>query len=271
MKYDEAAFTARPSNTLCTCLTWLSATDIGVGCANGFVSVYDISGLHPSSPAPWFHGPLHQTYILTLVSAYPSFPHLLATSSMDGYLRLTDLRSPQMDSVFSNRSRVPPPALAYSDPLFSFLSSDENDQLRVYPLRRFFSSILFARCPALNLTLSTGHFHPTVLAGCADGSLVAVNPMRRVLVRKERQYQQTVFRYEWTRSSGGTSRITEGYKVETTNLSKTVQKATEGTFVTVYERESAVTQACWNPNLPCGGWVAVGMGSGLVRVQDLAV
>ncbi len=271
MKYNEASFAARPPKTLCTCLTWLSAIDIAVGCATGYVSIYDISGLHPSSPDPWFHMPLHQTYVLALTSAYPSFPHLLATSAVDGYLRLTDIRSPKMDSVLSNRSRIAPTTLAYSDPLFCIISSEENDQLRAYPLRRFFSSLTFAHCPALNLVLSVGRFHPTILAACADGSLVAVNPMRRVLARREHQYQQTIFQHEWNRSSGGISRITEGYKVETSNVTLSTKKASEGSFVTVYERETAVTQACWNPNLQCGGWMAAGMASGLVRVEDLAI
>lgn len=190
---------------------------------------------------------------------------------MDGYLRLTDLRSPQTDFVLSSRARVPPSTLVYSDPLFCIFSSEENEQLRAYPLRRFFSSLTFARLPGVTLALSTGHFHPTVIAGCADGSLVAVNPMRRVLFRREQQYQQTVFRHEWTRSSGGLSRITEGYKVETTNVTIATKMRSDGMFVTVHEEESAVTQACWNPNLGCGGWVAVGMGSGLVRVEDLAI
>ncbi len=269
VKYDEACFTARPSNTLCTSLTWLSATDIAVGCANGFVSIYDVSGLRPS-PNPWFHMPLHQTYILAVVSAYPSFPHLLATSSMDGYLRLTDLRSPQIDHVLCSRARVPPTTLVYSDPLYSIIASEETDHIRAYPLRRFFSSLSFAHCPGVTLALSAGHCHPTVVAGCADGSLVAVNPMRRVLYRKEKQYQQTVFRHEWARSSG-VVRITEGYKVEMTNMTFAARKRSEGIFVTIHEEESAVTQACWNPNLACGGWVAVGMGSGLVRIEDLAI
>ena len=95
--------------------------------------------------------------------------------------------------------------------------------------------------------------------------------MRRVLHRREQQYQQTMWHHEWNRSLGGISRITEGYKVETTNVNLATKKASEGMFVTIYEKESAVTQACWNPNLTCGGWVAVGMASGLVRIEDLAV
>lgn len=49
-------------------------------------------------------------------------------------------------------------------------------------------------------------------------------------------------------------------------------KGKEGVVIsTVREEEEGVTQIEWNPNLACGGWVAVGWGSGLVRVQDLAL
>ncbi len=42
-------------------------------------------------------------------------------------------------------------------------------------------------------------------------------------------------------------------------------------FATVYEEASAVTALAWNPNLHVGGWAAAGMGSGLVRIEDLAI
>ena len=71
------------------------------------------------------------------------------------------------------------------------------------------------------------------------------------------------------------SRITEGYKCEAVNLGHAKngkEKPRDGNlFSTVYEEESAVTQVVWNRNLRCGGWVAVGMGSGLVRIMDLAI
>ncbi|KAF2814454.1 uncharacterized protein BDZ99DRAFT_379595 [Mytilinidion resinicola] len=40
---------------------------------------------------------------------------------------------------------------------------------------------------------------------------------------------------------------------------------------TIYEEEQAVTALAWNPNIRVGGWAAAGLGSGLVRVEDLCV
>ncbi|KAI4146899.1 MAG: hypothetical protein L6R39_003292, partial [Caloplaca ligustica] len=38
VKYTTAAFTAKPPSTLCTCVTWLSSTELAVGCANGYLA-----------------------------------------------------------------------------------------------------------------------------------------------------------------------------------------------------------------------------------------
>ena len=71
------------------------------------------------------------------------------------------------------------------------------------------------------------------------------------------------------------SRFTEGYKVELAQLTRTPKGATnagEGTVhATIHEQETGVSQVVWNPNLRCGGWAAAGMGSGLLRVENLAV
>lgn len=278
---------------MCTCVTWLSATDLAVGCANGFLAIWNIStkaspkplntdknfmdNKH-QNPSPWLYLHLHNSYILTLKSAYPSYPHLLASSSTDGYMRLTDLRSPCADSVLSTRSRIASALLCFSPPLLAFMSSEENDFLRAYSLRTFYTSTSLARANAFPLCISVGHFHPTVLFGCADGTLIATNPMRRILNRKATHYQQTVLRHEWTHQGGGMSRITEGYKAESALLQRKAKMASpskgirgEAVLSTIYERETGITEVVWNPNLRCGGWVAVGMGSGLVRVQDLSI
>ena len=68
------------------------------------------------------------------------------------------------------------------------------------------------------------------------------------------------------------SRWTDGYKVGSVKVQRTEREAQDGMLLsTVFETEEAISQVVWNPNLRCGGWVAAGTGSGLVRVQDLAV
>ena len=292
VKYEGAAFAARPPNTVCTCLTWLSAVDIAVGCANGFVAIWNIfdgnQSLSPHNddenipstaqslvPVPWFFLQIHQTYVLAMAAAYPAHPHLLATSSMDGYMRLTDLRAPSTDFVLTNRSRIGTTVIDYCEALQAMVSTEENDFVRIYPLRRFFSSISVGRADALITSLTVGKVHPTILVGSADGAVIATNPMRKVLNGKAQQYQQTWFEHEWTRKGEGVSRVLDGFKVETVNMARTLvgdKRIKDGSvYATIYEEETGVTQVVWNPNLHCGGWAAAGLGSGLVRVEDLAL
>ncbi len=286
--YERACFESIPPETVCTCIHWLSGFDIGSGCANGFVALWNISEIPSSTPSqsisdtaprhpyprPWFYQLIHTTYIISLRTAYPSLPHFLITSSMDGYLRLTDLRAPDVDYVYSLRSRIGADSILWCDPIQCVLANEENNFVKAFPVRRFFTSVSVARLSSPVSSLASGTAHPMVLAGCSDGSVIAVNPIRRIINSKVQQYQQTWFHHDWTRRGEGCSRISEGFKVESANLTKTKDgegKAREGGMqATIYEEPTRISQVAWNPNLEYGGWAAAGMGSGLIRIEDLA-
>lgn len=197
-----------------------------------------------------------------------------------------------------------PPPMDYHPFVQAFLASEENDFLRALPVRRLFSVTTFARAEGHVLDLRAGKVHASVLVGAADGSAMVTNPMRKVFNPKAPQSQLVWFKHEWvhkpkpsTATNGvdnglnesgdenandiwqlprpGISRITEGFKVDSMSFirgGKGQGKLQEvAPFSTIYEEESAVTKVCWNPNLHCGGWAAAGMGTGLVRVEDLAM
>lgn len=312
-KYESAAFAARPEGTLSTCLTWLSATDLAVGHANGVVSIYDIypqpnrdqqptsspasqpetvdsSAPTNSTPNPWFNQLLHSTYILSLTSAYPTHPTLLISSASSGYIRLTSLLAPKTDYVLSPRTRTPPTSLAYHDGLLSIIGPEENSEtIRVWGLRCFYATLAVAKVngapgPGLGV-VDVGRCHASIAAGGADGSVIVTNPMRKALGRREAGYQQIIFKHEWVRRPNpdgdengrhGMSRVTEGYKGEKVDLDAAKKKEKSKWMgsvgsSTIHEEETATTAVSWNPNLRCGGWLAVGWASGLVRVQDVAI
>ncbi|KAH7380108.1 hypothetical protein BKA66DRAFT_465767 [Pyrenochaeta sp. MPI-SDFR-AT-0127] len=71
-------------------------------------------------------------------------------------------------------------------------------------------------------------------------------------------------------------RITEGYKATQPGIqhSITSKKPTNpevGKGITIFEEQSAITALAWNPNLKFGSWAVAGMGSGLLRVEDIGV
>ncbi|BCS22684.1 transcription factor TFIIIC subunit TFC6 [Aspergillus puulaauensis] len=287
-KVGAPVFEAKPLSTICTCVVWLSPSDIAVGCANGFVAIWSIASpsVQPQTeamhadPLPYFYHPIHSTYVLNISSAYPTHAHLVATTSMDGETRLWSVADHEKDAVETTRMRVGSPHLTYSPWLQSFLSSDENDFVRMLTLRRFFATLAVARLPSTLSALATcSSWHPSVLFGSTGGSVIATNPLRRLLHSKEKQWQQTWFSHTWVRgnesSSPGTSRFYDGYRAESISLLRNMtgdRKMINSTMiVTIYEEETHITALSWNPNQSCAGWAAAGLGCGLLRVEDLAL
>jgi transcription factor C subunit 6 len=254
---EKAAFESRPPDTVCTCITWLSSTRIAVGCANGFVAIWDLPSSIKSgsaNPRPTVYASISSSYILSITSCYPSRPHLLLTVSMAGYTTITDtsrsgqsLGSPA-NTAFSNRVRVNPKGLEWCDYLQLALHIDDNYMLKGAPLRRIFTNMGLARAKSNITSLANSPCHPFILIGSASGEVFSTNPLKRVIDAKPPVWQQTWFTHEWRRptaeeltaanasqdstadtasndagltiGANGLSRISEGYKVERNILAK---------------------------------------------------
>ncbi|KAF9889979.1 hypothetical protein FE257_006853 [Aspergillus nanangensis] len=283
-KVQTPIFEAKPASTVCTCVGWLSPTDIAVGCANGFVAIWSIlpSPDAPSNPIPYFYHPIHSTYILNVASAYPTNPHLLSTTSMDGETRMISIMDPQKDVVETTRMRMGSAHLSYSPFLQSFLSTDENDFVRLLATRRFFTTTAVARLPStISAHAPSSPWHPSALYGCTGGAVYGTNPLRRLLHTKEKQWQQAWFTHEWVggqssdSDSPGISRFHDGYRAESVSLLRNMlgdRKLINGTVVvTIFEEGTHVTALSWNPNQAYAGWASAGLGCGLIRVEDLAI
>jgi transcription factor C subunit 6 len=212
-----AAFESKPPSTICTGVTWLSSTSIAASCANGYVAIWNLtesllslaktdsrpSLTRTASPdaTPWFYQQIHQGYIMSMTSAYPSRPHLLITKGIDGFTRLSDLRAPHQDTVVTPRDRVAQPHLLWHDVSQIALSPDENYDLKSYGLRLFYKSQAVGRVDALVTDLAGSPVHPFVLMGCANGSVWSMSPMKRLRAHKRDTFQQIWFKHEWRRGN----------------------------------------------------------------------
>ncbi|KAI9830389.1 MAG: hypothetical protein M1826_004812 [Phylliscum demangeonii] len=241
---------------------------------------------------PIFVHALHSTYILTLTCCYPSHPTLLLTTAMDGNVRMTDMRAPTTETVFSMRSRSANTTLAWCDTMQSALAADETNIIRLIPARRFYSSISVGRAVASAAVIATSPIHTTVLVGAADGTAIAVNPWRRYVNARRSTPQINWFAHEWRRdggggADGGVARLTEGFRVEAHHIktalpdaagagaeseAQTAASSREAQIAAyTHEPNSAVSHLVWNPNVLCGGWAVAALATGLIRVEDLAV
>ncbi|EZF69872.1 hypothetical protein H105_07723 [Trichophyton soudanense CBS 452.61] len=279
------AFQVKPPSTVCTCFTWLSPTDIAIGCANGFIGIWSLvqSARRESLayPEPYLYVPIHDTYILNVTSAYPTYPYIIAATSVGGQTRLISLQDPAAEVVDALRLRIGTQCLIYSPFLRSFITNDEGDFVRLLPLRRFFSSLAALKSRSIITSLATASLHhPCILAGNAGGAVMGNNPLRKLIHSKEKQWQQTWFSHEWINGEnnnitpGPVAKFYDGFKAETASLAKGSSAQDKETghvgMMTVYEEQTAITAIAWNPNASCSGWACAGMGSGLLRVEDLA-
>ncbi|OQD76056.1 hypothetical protein PENDEC_c005G06719 [Penicillium decumbens] len=279
LRISSPIFEARPPSTLCSCLTWLSPSDIAVGCNNGFVAIWSIQPSNTTDQLPYFYQPIHTSYVLSIASAYPSNPHLLSTVSMDGETRLWSMLDPQADNTATPRMRITSPHLSYSPVLFSFFSTDENNFGRMMAIRRFFAATAIGRSPSTVSCLAPCSFwHPCVMYGGSGGEVMATNPLRRLLYNKEQQWQQLWFTHDWAQGanpdSSGVSRFYEGYQAEVQTLARNLvpeKKPLGFTLTTIHDENTHVTSLGWNPSRPCAAWASAALGCGLVRVEDLAI
>ncbi|KAJ5290426.1 uncharacterized protein N7443_010679 [Penicillium atrosanguineum] len=280
LKIVSPIFEAKPPSTLCSSLTWLSPSDIAVGCNNGFVAIWNIQQSNKSDKLPYFYHPVHTSYVLSIASAYPTNPHLLSTIAMDGETRLWSMLDPTGESASTPRMRIASPHLCYAPVLFSFFSTDENNFGRMLPTRRFFASSTVGRCPStVSCVAQPSFWHPCLMYGGCGGEVMASNPFRRLLYNKEQQWQQLWFTHDWAQGadphSSGVSRFYDGYQADSQSLARNLageKKPSLGLSLTsIHDESTHVTSLGWNPSRPCAAWASAALGCGLVRVEDLAI
>ncbi|KAJ5577246.1 hypothetical protein N7535_004172 [Penicillium sp. DV-2018c] len=281
LKVESPAFEARPPTTVCTCVTWLSPSDLAVGCGNGFAAVWNIHPRAGSEPVPFFYRPIHDTYVLSITSAYPTNPQILVTTAMDGATRMWSLIDTTSEMASTVRMRGSSAHISYSPLCQSVVAGDENEFARIIPIRRFVSTTVIARFASnISAMAPSSTHHPCALFGSTAGEVAGTNPFRRILYNKEQIWQQMWFTHQWVRPTSGTdtlgtSRFYDGYRAENQKLAK--YKMSESKPImgmqtsTIYEEGTHVTALGWNPNHQCAGWASAALGCGLVRVEDIAI
>ncbi|KAJ5135121.1 uncharacterized protein N7515_004399 [Penicillium bovifimosum] len=281
LKVESPAFEARPPATVCTCVTWLSPGDLAVGCGNGFVAVWNIKPCSEPEPLPYFYRPVHDTYILSITSAYPAHPQLIITVAMDGETRMWSTIDSSSEMASTVRMRGASAYISYSPLCQSVIAGDENEFARIIPIRRFISTTVIARFTSnISAMAPSSTHHPCALFGSTAGEVAGTNPFRRILYNKEQVWQQMWFTHEWVRPTSetdtlGISRFYDGYRAENQKLAKNKMSESKpimgmGTS-TIYEEGTHVTALGWNPNRHCAGWASAALGCGLLRVEDLAI
>lgn len=199
---------------------------------------------------------------------------------MDGETRLVSLLDTQIDVAETTRMRIGSPFVAYSPMLQSFFSGDETDFVRMLPVRRFYTTSAAARLPnSMTALAPCSSWHPSILVGSAGGTVMATNPLRKLVHTKAQLIQQTWFTHEWVKGTeahgSGISRFQDGFRAENVSLSRNMvgdPRMVNGTMImTIFDEGTHITALAWNPNQSCAGWACAGLGCGLIRLEDLAI
>ena len=203
-----------PPDTVFTTICWASTSDLILGASDGTLHIYNIQD--HASPTSYLSIPLHNTYIMSIVSTFPSStPTFIASTSAAGDLLLTDLRAPEQDQVHVPKARLPTKPLVYCPHTRFFLTVTDTTGIseprhtaslvQCHNLRHFYRSRQICKLPAMSgaaTALAGSPHHPCILVGNAKGSVFATNYLHRALpgeggTREGDGYLQTVYEYDW--------------------------------------------------------------------------
>ncbi len=201
-------------HTVFTTMCWASTSDLILGASDGAVHVYNVQD-HANAVA-YLSLPLHSTYIMSIVSTFPSsIPSFVASTSAAGDLLLTDLRAPDQDRVHLPKARLPTKPLIYCPQTRSFITVTDTtgvseprhppSLVQCHDLRHFYQSRQICKLPAMSgaaTALAGSPHHPCILIGNSRGSVFATNYLRRVLPCKSGRrggdgFLQTLYEYDW--------------------------------------------------------------------------
>ncbi|KAL2758935.1 hypothetical protein ACRALDRAFT_1080555 [Sodiomyces alcalophilus JCM 7366] len=166
-----------------TCFSWAGVNRIATGHSDGTVALWSLAprcclARHAA----------HNTHVIHIASAYPSHPHLVASTPVSGLMTLLDLLDPGSETTCqTNPSTVTQSnLLQWCDHLQGFFSLTASSS----PLNTtvsFVHSRAFATTmrkvidgDAAPTALAVGFHHPFLLVALLDGSVWACNPMNRI-------------------------------------------------------------------------------------------
>lgn len=182
-----------------SCFTWVNINRIAIGHTDGTIALWSI---HPCQIL--LRHPVHLSPIMDIASAYPSHPFTVVTIPMGGLMTLTDLNRPNQEMSYNPNLSVciQPNLLAWCEILRGYVmiwpsafagnSAIAFEHMKVFAQGRYIMTL-----DSQPTCLSVGKSHPCVLVGTTDGSLWAVNIMKKAYSHREASSKLRLFRHEY--------------------------------------------------------------------------
>ncbi len=192
-----------------SCFTWVNMNRIAVGHTDGTVALWSIFPCQILQ-----RHPVHLSPVMDIASGYPSHPFIIATIPMGGVFTLTDLNRPNQEMSYNPNLSVciQPNLLSWCEILRGYVSIwpsafAGNSAIAFEHVRVFAQGRYVMTLDSQPTCLSIGRCHPCLLAGTTDGSLWAVNIMKKSYSHREASSKLRIFRHEYRAANPGESRV----------------------------------------------------------------
>ncbi|KAI0080527.1 hypothetical protein K474DRAFT_202496 [Panus rudis PR-1116 ss-1] len=180
-------------DTTALCLDWGNSDVLAVGCANGYVAVYNVGlALRTSSKAPILpthYFSIHQSAIRSIAwirapvasakgEQTDKNPTVIVSGGYDGTESVTDIREYAANTL--NRTRDIVNSICYSTYCGGPITIDHDNAVKVYSLTPSMlgrgHKLLETDGPVWSVNASD--YHPQIAIGVSDGSCLTTNAMR---------------------------------------------------------------------------------------------
>ncbi|ODO10251.1 hypothetical protein I350_02480 [Cryptococcus amylolentus CBS 6273] len=295
LELDKPLYKLQLEDSMFTCFDWLSGSTIGAGLDNGSVAVYDILPLlsspnpNPSPPLPILYTSVSSSALSSLTaSRHPPHPTqlgspatMMSVGGWDGSFVLLDTRDGGL-GMLVRRQNLPIMCTGWSTFLPGPMMGNLDYNVEITTLGTKSRLMNKGRGTVLGghkgtvLSLSASVFHPMVMSGSADGSVMMTNqfdPLRRVGQGGRQLESHTIYTLSHSPLLNA-YRLTDDHLPTSTPLANLTGKPPKGEPAynvkhPAWDVSVGVGAVRWNcaGGLGQAGWCASGTGVGIGRVD----
>lgn len=258
-----------PNNESISEFCWRTSDTLVVGGVNGQLAEYDITDNDPDfGNQPSYYLPIFDSLISKIVSCYPNNPDILIVFSTNGYSCMFDTRIPE-NRILNSRRKGFSVSSVYCPHYESIIVGEDYGYAKSFYLR-FFKTIMHSNSLTHHnsqvLSLAVSNYHPFILSGSADGTVIVGNIMRRLLGRKRSakvSYEQGIL---W----GLDYSLNDGkYLLKNIFQSNEIQKPKTVNITQTYPHNVTIKDICWSTCKNSCEYYAAGSTSGIIRIHRL--
>ncbi|AET40263.1 transcription factor TFIIIC subunit TFC6 Ecym_5522 [Eremothecium cymbalariae DBVPG len=258
----EVCLEVQMQSSQITCFDFRSSSTVICGFYNGYVGEFVIG-----SAIPNFYKKIHETYVLSVVSAYsPYEENAIFSTSVDGTSYLYSPKDIQTTKCALPRNRgtnISP--VVYVPQLYSIVHTDGVSCLKAFTPRAVFGTHQICQHKNNIGCIGSSRLHPYVLSGSADGSIILNNLVRRILqgIKGNTDVYKFIRLWKWDYSvTSNIYRLDPNFEVSNFAMNEVSNTRIDPTPINIQSIK-------WNESMNTGKFYAFANAAGLLVVERL--